>query len=210
MPATLLLEHPDARTLPEGCVTADLPEARDRELVQRIGRGDEDAFRGLFGRYAPSAMALARRVARQPFLAEEIVQEAFLAVWRNPSGYDQQRGSVRAWLMGMVHHRAVDAVRREESQRRRVEESMVSDPVVSPDPADDVADQIDLPEERKAVREALDALPNEQRQVIELMYFGGLSQSAISDQLGLPLGTVKSRTLLGMRRLRGAVGGWAR
>ena len=210
MPATLLLEHPDARTLPEGCVTTDLPEARDRELVQRIGRGDEDAFRGLFGRYAPSAMALARRVARQPFLAEEIVQEAFLAVWRNPSGYDQQRGSVRAWLMGMVHHRAVDAVRREESQRRRVEESMVSDPVVSPDPADDVADQIDLPEERKAVREALDALPNEQRQVIELMYFGGLSQSAISDQLGLPLGTVKSRTLLGMRRLRGAVGGWAR
>lgn len=210
MHATLLLEHPDARTLPEACVTADLPEARDRELVQRIGRGDEDAFRGLFGRYAPSAMALARRVARQPFLAEEIVQEAFLAVWRNPSGYDQQRGSVRAWLMGMVHHRAVDAVRREESQRRRVEESMVSDPVVSPDPADDVADQIDLPEERKAVREALDALPNEQRQVIDLMYFGGLSQSAISDQLGLPLGTVKSRTLLGMRRLRGAVGGWAR
>ena len=210
MHATLLLEHPDARTIPEACVTADLPEARDRELVQRIGRGDEDAFRGLFGRYAPSAMALARRVARQPFLAEEIVQEAFLAVWRNPSGYDQQRGSVRAWLMGMVHHRAVDAVRREESQRRRVEESMVSDPVVSPDPADDVADQIDLPEERKAVREALDALPNEQRQVIELMYFGGLSQSAISDRLGLPLGTVKSRTLLGMRRLRGAIGGWAR
>jgi RNA polymerase sigma-70 factor (ECF subfamily) len=191
-------------------VTADLSEARDRELVQRIERGDEDAFRGLFGRYAPSAMALARRVARQPFLAEEIVQEAFLAVWRNPSGYDQQRGSVRAWLMGMVHHRAVDAIRREESQRRRVEESMVSDPVVSPDPADDVADQIDLPEERKAVRAALDALPDEQRQVIELMYFGGLSQSKISEQLGLPLGTVKSRTLLGMRRLRGAIGGSAR
>jgi RNA polymerase sigma-70 factor, ECF subfamily len=210
MAATLLLEHVDARTSAEGCVTADLSEARDRELVQRIGRGDEEAFRGLFGRYAPSAMALARRVARQPFLAEEIVQEAFLAVWRNPSGYDQQRGSVRAWLMGMVHHRAVDAVRREESQRRRVEESMVSDPVVSPDPADDVVDEIDLPGERKAVRAALDGLPQEQRQVIELMYFGGLSQTTISEQLGLPLGTVKSRTLLGMRRLRGAIGGWAR
>ena len=210
MAATLLLEHADARTSTEVCVTADLSEARDRELVQRIGRGDEDAFRGLFGRYAPSAMALARRVARQPFLAEEIVQEAFLAVWRNPSGYDQQRGSVRAWLMGMVHHRAVDAIRREESQRRRVEESMVSDPVVSPDPADDVVDELDLPEERKAVRAALDGLPQEQRQVIELMYFGGLSQTKISEQLGLPLGTVKSRTLLGMRRLRGAIGGWAR
>jgi len=210
MAETLLLERSDARTSPEASVTADLSEARDRELVQRIGRGEQDAFRGLFDRYAPSAMALARRVARQPFLAEEIVQEAFLAVWRNPSGYDQQRGSVRAWLMGMVHHRAVDAVRREESQRRRVGESMVSDPVLSPDPADDVAEEIDLPEERKAVRDALDALPDEQRQVIELMYFGGLSQSKISEQLGLPLGTVKSRTLLGMRRLRGAIGGWAR
>ena len=210
MAATLLLEHVDARTRAEACVTADLSEARDRELVQQIGRGDEDAFRGLFGRYAPSAMALARRVARQPFLAEEIVQEAFLAVWRNPSGYDQQRGSVRAWLMGMVHHRAVDAVRREESQRRRVEESMVSDPVVSPDLADDVADQVDLPDERKAVRAALDGLPADQREVIELMYFGGLSQSTISERLGLPLGTVKSRTLLGMRRLRGAIGGRAR
>ena len=210
MAETLLLERSDARTSPEASVTADLSEARDRELVQRIGRGDQDAFKGLFGRYAPSAMALARRVARQPSLAEEIVQEAFLAVWRNPSGYDQQRGSVRAWLMGMVHHRAVDAVRREESQRRRVEESMVSDPVVSPDPADDVADQIDLPEERRAVRAALDGLPEEQRQVIELMYFGGLSQTAISEQLSLPLGTVKSRTLLGMRRLRSAIGGWER
>jgi RNA polymerase sigma factor (sigma-70 family) len=155
-------------------------------------------------------MALARRVVRQPFLAEEIVQEAFLAVWRNPGGYDPQRGSVRAWLMGMVHHRAVDTVRREESQRRRVEESQLSDPVVQPDPAEDVVDEIGLPEERRAVRAALDGLPAEQRQVIELMYFDGLSQSKISDQLGLPLGTVKSRTLLGMRRLRGSIGGWPR
>jgi RNA polymerase sigma factor (sigma-70 family) len=112
--------------------------------------------------------------------------------------------------MGMVHHRAVDAVRREESQRRRVEESMLSDPVVFPDLADDVADRVDLPEERKAVRAALEGLPAEQREVIELMYFGGLSQSTISERLGLPLGTVKSRTLLGMRRLRGAIGGTAR
>ena len=151
-----------------------------------------------------------RRVVRQPFLAEEIVQEAFLAVWKNPGGYDPQRGSVRSWLMGMVHHRAVDTVRREESQRRRVEESQLSDPVVQPDPAEDVVDEIGLPEERRAVRAALDELPAEQRQVIELMYFDGLSQSTISDQLGLPLGTVKSRTLLGMRRLRSSIGGLPR
>jgi RNA polymerase sigma-70 factor (ECF subfamily) len=205
-----LLEALDARASREVSVTADLSDARDRELVQRIRRGDGEAFRGLFGRYAPSAMALARRVVRQPFLAEEIVQEAFLAVWRNPGGYDPQRGSVRAWLMGMVHHRAVDTVRREESQRRRVEESQLSDPVVQPDPAEDVVDEIGLPEERRAVRAALDELPAEQRQVIELMYFDGLSQSKISDRLGLPLGTVKSRTLLGMRRLRGSIGRWPR
>jgi RNA polymerase sigma-70 factor (ECF subfamily) len=191
-------------------VTDDLADARDRELVQRIRRRDGDAFRGLFGRYAPSAMAVARRIVRQPFLAEEIVQEAFLAVWRTPDGYDPQRGSVRAWLMGMVHHRAVDAVRREESQRRRAEESQLSDPMVQPDPAQDVVDELGLPEERKAVRGALDELPAEQRQVIELMYFEGLSQSKIAETLGLPLGTVKSRALLGMRRLRTSMRGLQR
>jgi RNA polymerase sigma-70 factor (ECF subfamily) len=82
--------------------------------------------------------------------------------------------------------------------------------VVQPDPAEDVVDEIGLPEERRAVRAALDELPAEQRQVIELMYFDGLSQSKISEHLGLPLGTVKSRTLLGMRRLRGSIGGWPR
>ena len=88
----------------------DVSEAHDRELVDRLRQGDEDAFRGLFGRYAPSAKALALRVVRQSHLAEEIVQEAFLAVWRAPEGYDDERGSVRSWLMGMVHHRAVDMV----------------------------------------------------------------------------------------------------
>jgi RNA polymerase sigma-70 factor (ECF subfamily) len=191
-------------------VAVDLADARDRELVEAIARGEEEAFRGLFGRYAPTALALARRVVRQPFLAEEIVQEAFLAVWRNPAGFDGQRGSVKAWLMGMVHHRAVDAVRREESQRRRAEESQRSDPVVVLDHADQVVEAVGAPQEREAVRNALGGLPEEQRQVIELMYFDGLSQSKIAERLGLPLGTVKSRTLLGMRRLRSAMAGLER
>lgn len=185
-------------------VSIDLSDARDEELVERLRKADEEAFRGLFRRYAPSALALARRVVNQPFLAEEIVQEAFLAVWRNPAGYDRQRGSVRTWLMGMVHHRAVDAVRREESQRRRAEDSRGADVVVV-DFAEQVVDQLGLPEERKAVRAALEELPAEQRQVIELMYFEGLSQSKVAARLDLPLGTVKSRTLLGMRRLRAAL-----
>ena len=181
----------------------DLPEARDRELVSRIRAGDEDAFRGLFRRYGPVAMALAQRIVRRSHLAEEIVQEAFMALWKHPEGYDQQRGSVKSWLMGMVHHRAVDLVRREESYRRTATAQAPEQD--DPDVAERVAEDIDLPGERQAVRTALDGLPQEQRQVVELMYFEGLSQSKIAERLSLPLGTVKSRTLLAMRRLRSAL-----
>jgi RNA polymerase sigma-70 factor (ECF subfamily) len=191
--------------VPEAPLAADLEEARDRDLLRRIGSADEEAFRELFRRYSPNALALARRVVRQPFIAEEIVQEAFLAAWRNAEGYREGRGSVRSWLMTMVHHRAVDAVRREESQRRRAEDAQVSGALAVEDPADAVVAQLGLPEERRAVRAALADLPAEQRQVIELMYFDGLSQSKVSERLRLPLGTVKSRTLLGMRRLRSAL-----
>jgi RNA polymerase sigma-70 factor (ECF subfamily) len=184
---------------------ADLGDERDRELIARIARGDRDSFRRLFGRYAPSAMGLARRVVRQAHLAEETVQEAFLSVWKNPGGYDPSRGTVRAWLMSVVHHRAVDAVRREEAQRRRAEEIVSLVDVAPEDPAAQVVEELGLPQERAAVREALEDLPPEQREVIELMYFSGMSQTQIAERLGLPLGTVKSRTLLGMRRLRAAL-----
>jgi DNA-directed RNA polymerase specialized sigma24 family protein len=154
-----------------------LEDARDLDLVRRVRTGDEEAFRALFRRYGPVAKALAVRVVRQPFLAEEIVQEAFLALWRAPAAFREELGTFRAWLLSAVHHRSVDMVRREEAQRR-------------------------LTDTRGRVRAALSGLPDPQRQVIELMYFQGKSQSAISQELGLPLGTVKSRTLLGMRRLR--------
>jgi len=206
MSHTVLLERPR-----EAAVVVDLTDSRDRELVARIADGDEEAFRGLFRRYAPTAIALAKRIVRQPFLAEEIVQEAFLAVWRDPAGYDEGRGTVKSWLMGMVHHRAVDLVRREESQRRRAEDPRLIEPVATTDDvAETVVEEIGMPEERRAVRAALGTLPAEQQQVIELMYFGGRSQSQIAESLGLPLGTVKSRTLLGMRRLRVALGGMER
>jgi RNA polymerase sigma factor (sigma-70 family) len=182
----------------------------DLDLVLRVRKGDDDAFRSLFDRYAPTAKALAMRVVRHTHLAEEIVQEAFLAVWRNPDGYDEHRGSVRSWLMGTVHHRAVDAVRREESQRRRTEEAVSEGREDQPDHAEQVADEMARPEERRLVRAALDELPNEQRQILEMMYFDGLSQSGIAEKTGLPLGTVKSRTLLGMRRMRVALGGLER
>jgi RNA polymerase sigma factor (sigma-70 family) len=180
----------------------DLSEARDRELVLGIRRRDEESFRGLFGRYAPSAKSLAMRVVRQSHLAEEIVQEAFMALWRNPAAYDDQRGSVKSWLMGMVHHRAVDMVRREESYRRRAEETAYQATDLGSDLADEVVERIGLPEERRRVRAALDGLPEAQREVLERMYFDGMSQSQVAEEMGLPLGTVKSRTLLGMRRMR--------
>jgi RNA polymerase sigma factor (sigma-70 family) len=203
-----LLEMPSReRLVQRDAEPADLAEERDRDLIRRIGRRDEEAFRRLFRRYAPTALGLARRVVRQPHLAEETVQEAFLSVWRNPDAFDPDRGSVRSWLLSAVHNRAVDAVRREEAQRRRADEA-ASDPDLGPvDPGHSVVEEIGLFQERLAVREALEKIPPEQREVIHLMYFGGESQSRIAERLGLPLGTVKSRTLLGMRKLRAEMSG---
>ena len=184
---------------------ADLSEARDRDLMARLRHGDEDAFRGLFHRYAPTANALAQRVVRRSHLAEEIVQEAFMAVWRDPDAYDGERGSVKTWLMGMVHHRAVDLVRREEAHRRRAEAAIPQAIEEQADHADDVVHDLGLPEERRIVRAALADLPAEQREVLGMMYFDGLSQSQVAERSGIPLGTVKSRALLGMRRMRGSL-----
>jgi RNA polymerase sigma-70 factor (ECF subfamily) len=186
--------------------SAEPAGARDEDLLRRVGTGDDQAFRELFGRYAAVAHALAFRLVRQAQVAEEIVQEAFLAVWRNPDRYDGARGSVRSWLLGTVHHRAVDAVRREQAQRRRADQAAGLGPGVVEDPVDDVLSAIDRPRERTLVRSALRELPEEQRDVIQRMYFDGLSQSQIAERTGLPLGTVKSRTLLAMRRLRAALG----
>jgi RNA polymerase sigma factor (sigma-70 family) len=180
----------------------DLSAARDRQLLRRIQGGDEEAFRTLFAAYGPSAMALASRVLRQAHLAEEIVQEAFLALWLSTELYDERRGSVKAWLMTMVHHRAVDSVRREETQRRRADELMGGMREETEDPSGDVVEAVAATGERAAVRAALEVLPPEQREVLGSMYFDGLSQSQIAARTGIPLGTVKSRALLGMRRMR--------
>ena len=187
--------------------SAEPAETPDDALLLRVGAGDERAFRELFGRYAPVAHALAFRLVRQAQVAEEIVQEAFLAVWRTPERFDPARGSVRSWLMGTVHHRAVDAVRREQAQRRRADQAAALVPRIAEDPTDDVLSAIDLPRERHLVQKALAGLPDEQRDVIQRMYFDGMSQSQIAERTGLPLGTVKSRTLLAMRRLRTHLGG---
>jgi len=185
-------------------VVRSLEDARDRDLVRRVIAKDEEAFRSLFRRYAPMAKALALRVVRQTFVAEEIVQEAFLALWRNPGAFREDRGSFRAWMLSTVHHRAVDAVRREEAWRRRSREHD-PDALVAEDVGATVVEELDHAAMRREIRAALDQLPAEQRQVLEMMYFEAKTQSMIAEELKLPLGTVKSRTLLGMRRLRGLV-----
>jgi len=194
----------------------DLPEEResdlDRDLMRGIAQGDRNAFIRMFDRYAPTAMGLAWRMLRHRHLAEEAVQETFLAVWRNPGGYRAEKGTVRAWLMSTVHHRAVDLIRHEASQNRRAMESAaeISTAGGPADPGHVVVEEIGLAEDRKAVRRALEDLNPEQRQIIELMYFEGLSQTRIAERLPLPLGTVKSRARLAIRRLGASLGGWER
>ena len=192
------------------------PEAgdgdHDDDLIRGIVRGDRNAFLRLFDRYSPTAMGLAWRMLRHRHLAEDTVQEAFLAVWRDPDNYRAERGTVRTWLMSTVHHRTVDLVRHEESQGRRAMDaaSLVSTARGPADPAEVVLEEIGLAEDRKAVRRALADLSPEQRQIIELMYFEGLSQTRIAERLPLPLGTVKSRARLAMRRLGKSLGGLER
>lgn len=181
-----------------------LEDVRDRDLMRRVAARDEDAFRTLFRRYGPVAKAVALRLVRQSFVAEEIVQEAFLALWRDPAAYREELGTFRAWLLSTVHHRAVDGVRREEAQRRRAVDAPV-DPATEKDAGEVVVERLQLQQTRGHIRRALEELPPAQRQILEMMYFDGKPQSAIARELGLPLGTVKSRTLLGMRRMRASL-----
>jgi RNA polymerase sigma-70 factor (ECF subfamily) len=173
----------------------------DRHDLRLVARGDETALLQLLRRHEPAATALATRVTRARFLAEEVVQEAFVSMWRNPDACREDRGTVRNWLLSMVHHRAVDAVRREESQRRRTERAEAVH-LVDEEFEEQVVEAADAVASRRAVRRALAELPPEQRRVLELAYFEGKTQVVISKELGVPLGTVKSRTLFGLRRLR--------
>ena len=177
----------------------------DLELHRRVSSGDRGAFEELFRRYASAAYGLARRVTAQETLAQEVVQDAFLALWRAPEAYDPSRGSFRSFFLSLVHHRAVDTVRREDRLRKRTERASNLEPFVGEDVAEGVVRDADLDVRRKEVVEALQTLPPEQRQVLEMAYFGGSTQARIAEELGIPIGTVKTRTLAAMRKLRRAL-----
>ncbi len=176
--------------------------ATDLELHGGLAEGDPEAFEALYRRYAPAAYGLALRVTGQPMLAQEVVHDAFLALWRAPGAYDPARGPLRTFLLSLVHHRAVDVVRREERLRGRAERAANLEPSTGEDVAEAVVEEVSLGPRRREVREALRALPPEQRAVVEMAYFGGKTQSRIAEELGIPLGTVKTRTLAAMRKLR--------
>jgi RNA polymerase sigma-70 factor (ECF subfamily) len=176
----------------------------DLELMRRISARDGGAFETLYQRYAPACYGVALRVLHQAFLAQEVVHDAFLAMWNAPDAYDPTRGPFRSYLLSLVHHRAVDAVRREERLRARERRANPEPPAVE-DVMEAVAEEADLADRRRQVKEALASLPEEQRRLVELMYFRGWTQSRIAEEEGIPIGTVKSRVFAAMRRLREAL-----
>jgi RNA polymerase sigma-70 factor (ECF subfamily) len=172
----------------------------DEALLQLVGRGDEDALGALYDRFGRVAYGVALRVVRDTELAQDAVQEGFLGAWRTAASFDPERGTASTWLLTLVHRRAVDVVRRE--QRRRAE-PLDDAPIAAAGTTDEDALVRDR---RRAVQSALRRLAPDQRQALELAYYGGLSQSELAERLGVPLGTVKSRMFTALARLRDLLG----
>jgi RNA polymerase sigma-70 factor, ECF subfamily len=174
----------------------------DLDLHRRLAAGDLPAFDALYRRYAAVALGLAYRLTGDRGLAQDVVHDAFLALWRAPEAFDPARGAFRTFFLSLVHHRAVDAIRREERLRARQERAANLEPLEVEDPVESVADEDLVARRRHEVRAALGTLPPEQRQVLEMAYFGGMTQIRIARELGIPLGTVKTRTFAALRKLR--------
>ncbi len=172
----------------------------DGDLAGRLARGDTGALAELYQRHGNACYRLARQVTQNGTLAEDAVQEAFTGFWRQPAAYAPAKGSVRSWLLSLTHHKAVDLVRRETSQRRRQDAHAAQQLVEEHenDPAAISWQQMQAADVRKAVSE----LPEGQREALTLAYFGGHTQSEIAELTRVPLGTVKTRTFAAMRRLR--------
>jgi RNA polymerase sigma-70 factor (ECF subfamily) len=168
--------------------------------MQLVQSGNPRAFELLYDRHGGAAFSLAYRMVGNRVTAEDVTQEAFLSIWRSRLRYDQARGSVRTWVLGIVHNRAIDALRRSVvHDRRRETIEGIEERQEAPERTDvEVARR----EEARSIRSALDTLPDEQRKTIELAYFGGFSHSQIAELLDEPVGTVKGRMRLGLDKMR--------
>jgi RNA polymerase sigma-70 factor (ECF subfamily) len=176
----------------------------DEDLMQLVREGDAEAFEVIYERHSTAAFSLAYRMTGRRGAAEDVVQEAFLSLWRSGARYDRTRGSVRTWVLGIVHHRAIDALRRSMvHDRRRASDEGIEERFEAGERTDVEAARR---QEAAEVRTALAELPDDQGKAIELAYFGGFSHSEIAAMLDMPIGTVKGRIRLGLTKLRGQLG----
>jgi RNA polymerase sigma factor (sigma-70 family) len=186
---------------PPARASRDLAHLSDEALLSLVAGSDDAALGELYDRFGGVAYGLALRILRDESLAQDAVQEAFLGVWRTADRFLAERAAARTWILTLVHRRAVDLVRREDRRRGEPLEA-------APEPAarETVDEEAAVRFQRRVVQEALRQLTPEQREALELGYFGGLTQSELAEQLGQPLGTVKSRMFAGLGRLRELLG----
>jgi RNA polymerase sigma-70 factor (ECF subfamily) len=177
-----------------------LTELTDEEVLERVARADEAALAETYDRFGRVAYGLAFRILRDAALAEDAVQDAFLTVWRTAVAFDPRRGKASTWVMTLVHRRAVDVVRREDRRRAQPLDDAPQGTGETPDETAAVREQ------RRKVQAALAQLSPDQREALELAYYGGLSQTELSERLGVPLGTVKSRMFSALAKLRELLG----
>jgi len=187
-------------------VRAQAQDGGDHAVMRDLAEGSAAAFERLYDAHARPAYSLALHMLRDRGRAEEVTQEAFLSIWRHGRLYDSGRGSVRTWVLGIVRHRAIDALRREKRHEYRRGPSLDAGSPEAPPLEIEARERTEVEAarrfDRRNVRSALDELPEDQRRAIELAYFGGLTQGEISEALNVPLGTVKGRMRLGLQKLR--------
>ena len=184
---------------PLGIRTSSPADDADRAVLVRLADGELDALEDLYDRYKTMAYSIAYRITNDAALAEDVVQDAFLGAWRNAARYVEGRGSVKTWLLSIVHHRAIDAVRR---RRPTIELPDLELPPPAGFTLPDVWTEVAAILDAETVQAALRVLSDVQREAIELAYFGGLTQQEIAERTATPLGTVKSRMRLGLLAMR--------
>jgi RNA polymerase sigma-70 factor (ECF subfamily) len=178
-------------------LTPDLPT-----LIERVGNGDQEAFSAVYDQLAPVLFGVIKRVLHDRAMSEDVTQEVFVQIWNSVHKFDADRASVTSWAVTIARRRAVDRVRQEQSQRRRIESLGQQRPDNCADPSDEVAETADA----QHVRRAIERLPVNQRDVIRLAFLDGQTHGAIAEQLGIPLGTVKGRVRCGLKRLHTDIG----
>src|SRR5947209_4334844 len=182
----------------------ELRTLADEDLMELVRDGHARAFEVVFDRHAGPAFSLAYRMCGQRARAEDVVQEAFLSLWRSGARYDRVRGSVRSWILSTVHNRAVDVIRRDVGKAGRdVAGEQLAERIAS---GEHIEQEVERRDDAHRVRTALGELPSDQRRVIELAYFGGFTHTQIAEMLELPAGTVKGRMRLGLAKLRISLG----